>query len=86
MLTMDLLKCANVVMRIKSVQPRAEGCKRLQRVEQFFKSPDVSQVLRRACLCLQLTGAVPSFTGLKKGGGAGGSPMLVRLALGSFTN
>ena len=49
-LAMDVLKCASAVLRAKSTKPQALGQSRLRRVEFFFKSPDASQVLRRAFL------------------------------------
>ena len=76
MLMAVFLGMPSEVLRLRTTAPRAKNSKRLESVRKFLASPECVQLLRRTCLCLQLTGIATSITGQTV---IGQDPMLVRL-------
>ena len=81
MLAMSVLKFPQNVLCLRSLRPWEQNKTRLRAVLGFFAKPSCPQFLRRACLTLQLTGAVTSLTA-RKDTAHTHTPMLVRLFQG----
>ena len=83
MLTLSFVRVSLAVLQLPSKNPRPQNQRRLRAVRGFLSDPDSVQYLRRAALCLQLTGLATSVTGqtAKEGHEL---PLAVRLARGEI--
>jgi len=53
-------------LQILNVKLREQNAKRMKRIRKFFKDEEGRQALRRASLCLQVTGQVEKFMAAKR--------------------
>ncbi len=82
MLLMALLDMPSTALVVRRVRPREENAKRLKKIQDFFLNAEAMQALRRASLCLQLTGGVEAFMATKPEG----DPPVVALVNGDAHN
>ena len=66
-------------LQIRNVKLREQNAKRMKRIRKFFKDEEGRQALRRASLCLQVTGQVEKFMAAKT---RSDTPPVVGLAKG----
>ena len=64
MLLMTLLEFEDT-LKLENKQLREQNAKRINRIRRFFKTKDSGQALRRASLCMQMTGQVEKFMATK---------------------
>ncbi|CAK0814231.1 unnamed protein product, partial [Prorocentrum cordatum] len=80
LLRMKLIGLPSSVFTLQTIKPRAENQTRLRKFREWYDAPATVGDLKRASLCLQLTGIATSISAQKQSGDR--EPTLVRLGRG----
>ena len=74
------VKLRERMLRLVTLQPRQDNARRLRMVTRWLRRDDARQYLRRASLCLRITGVAHAMAA--RTADTGKAPMVVRLARG----